>query len=118
MTLANLADLLTEMCSQQNIRRKATAPLEKSNSEGILYLKVLIEVVENLQAIQALQPKVCAHWQIIYEQIVDQLTLNLIDVLRILNATCNFENQNSLCNFGYLMLIQTVRFARNNDLLY
>jgi hypothetical protein len=74
--------------------------------------------MENLQAIHSLQPRVCAHWQIIYEQIVDKLTNNMINVLRVLNATCNFKHQNSLCNFGYLMLIQTVRFARNNDLLY
>ena len=74
--------------------------------------------MENLMAINAMQPKVCAHWEIIYEEIVEKLTGNLINVLRILNATCNLEHQNSLCNFGYLMLIQTVRFARNNDLLY
>ena len=64
-----------------------------------------------------MNPKMCIHWQIIYENIMSELASNLLDVLDILNVTCNFRNQNSLCNFGYLMLVQTARIARNNNLL-
>ena len=59
----------------------------------------------------------CIHWQIIYENVVGKLVQNVSDVLDILNLTCDFKNQNSLCNFGYLMLIQTARIARNKNLL-
>jgi hypothetical protein len=64
-----------------------------------------------------MNPKMCIHWQIIYENLMQELASNLVDVLDILNLTCDFKYQNSLCNFGYLMLIQTARIAKNNNLL-
>lgn len=59
----------------------------------------------------------CVHWQMIYENVVERLVRNLDDVMEVLGESCSFRHQNSMCNFGYLMLIQTARIARNNNLL-
>ena len=124
MGLGGLADLLIGQCSQQTIVRAGQNGQESaSDSTGFEEKPApatpqTTAAMESLRAIGSLQPRVCAHWQIVYEHVTQQLTEDLMDVLRVLNTTCNFRQQNSLCNFGYLMLMQTVRFARNNDLLY
>lgn len=64
-----------------------------------------------------MSPKMCLHWQIIYENVVEELLQSLADVMDVLWHSCSFRRQNSLCNFGYLMLVQITRIARNNNFL-